>query len=78
MPKVYYTKPLGPLSTINNQVWDKLDNGWYLSPELSLEEAKALIQLEGFREVVIPAEPAPQPAKKPAVKKTTAKPKGGE
>ncbi|EIW6162810.1 hypothetical protein MF451_003807 [Salmonella enterica subsp. enterica serovar Saintpaul] len=78
MSKVYFTLPLGPLNMIDGRVWEKLDNGWYLSPDLSEEEAKAYLGCRGYRAVSIPAEPAPIPAqKKPAAKKTTAKSKGG-
>ncbi|EON2339026.1 hypothetical protein ACLLKL_001996 [Escherichia coli] len=82
MSKVYFTFPLREDAMLDGVVWEKLENGWYLSPDISEAEAKAYLGLAGFRPFVVPVTPATPAAttapKKPAAKKTTAKPKGGE
>lgn len=76
MPKVIYTLGLGPDNTLDNLIWERLDNGHYLSPDITEEQLKRYLDIPGFREIKVPA-PAPAPAaKKAPAKKTTAKPKG--
>ncbi|ECN9265205.1 hypothetical protein ZL58_14310 [Salmonella enterica subsp. enterica serovar Typhimurium] len=80
MSKVYYTLKLREEAVLDGMVWEKLENGWYLSPDIPEEQAKAYLGCLGFRPFVVPAAPAApaQAPKKTAVKKTTAKAKGGE
>ncbi|EEK4465186.1 hypothetical protein GNM83_20375 [Salmonella enterica] len=77
MPKVYYTLPLGPGNIIDGREWEQLDNGWYLSPDLTDAEADRYLSISVFKEVKVPKPATPPEAKKTAAKKTTAKPKGG-
>ncbi|EDY2030028.1 hypothetical protein GTB64_004470 [Salmonella enterica] len=80
MPKVIYTFPLGPDRVLDCMVWEPLDNGTYLSPEITDEEAARYLTIPGFREVKLPSAPAvpkPQPVKRTPAKKIIVKPKGG-
>ncbi|EHF0215266.1 hypothetical protein IFY47_003322 [Salmonella enterica] len=77
MPKVYYTLPLGPGNIIDGREWEQLDNGWYLSPELTEAEAAYYLSISVFKEVKMPKPATSTEVKKSAARKTTAKPKGG-
>lgn len=77
MPKVYYSLPLGPGNSIDGKPWERIENGWYLSPELAEAEANRYLTIPGFKEIKIPKAVAPTEPKKTAAKKTTAKAKGG-
>ncbi|HHA3594120.1 TPA: hypothetical protein ACODIZ_003647 [Salmonella enterica subsp. enterica serovar Newport] len=77
MPKVYYTLPLGPGHIIDGRAWEPLENGWYLSPELTEAEAARYLTISCFKEIKVPKSIAPVEVKKTPAKKTTAKSKGG-
>ncbi|ENE5752105.1 hypothetical protein ABNO07_003583 [Salmonella enterica subsp. enterica serovar Bareilly] len=77
MPKVYYTLPMGDCRSIDGREWELLDNGWYLSPELTDAEAARYASIYGYKAIVVPQSVVQAEPKKTPAKKTTAKPKGG-
>ncbi|EJG5414261.1 hypothetical protein NAD41_000862 [Salmonella enterica] len=80
MPKVLYTQPLGVDGVLDDMVWEPLDNGCYLSPELTEAQSARYLTIPGFREVKLPSapsEPKAPPVKKAPAKKVIPKPKGG-
>ncbi|EAM1616313.1 hypothetical protein EU642_22010 [Salmonella enterica] len=85
MPKVIYTLALGPDRQLDNMTWEPLEEGGFISPELSEDAANRYLTFSGFRaeeiDIVLPVtkptpEAAPAPASEPVrapVKKAPAK-----